>query len=282
MKKLRDVFHHAGLDSSSLEVLFKHGGGEVYRLVVPPQEALRVWRRLRELVPQTGCWPVLLGFAGDEDTPTSDRERGHRHPGVKRILTKAKSVDVAKWFEWAHARHIEAEEEALAEWQGSEGGEDVAARLEGQLRARGPYRGMERGPWPKDREGSLFEFIASDLTDGEKQRPVSVGLLPTDVSWHAPAVLNLGGWNECPPPHEHVAILRHWHERYGAEVVRLTDSEGLLEMAVSKPPRKRADALALAREQFLYCPDIVEQGCETIEALAAGLLRGEAWYFWWD
>jgi Domain of unknown function (DUF4253) len=44
----------------------------------------------------------------------------------------------------------------------------------------------------------------------------------------------------------------------------------------------RKDALDLAREQYIYCSDIVSQGTGTLEALAAGLLGGTAWFFWWD
>jgi len=39
---------------------------------------------------------------------------------------------------------------------------------------------------------------------------------------------------------------------------------------------------ALAKEQFLYCSDIVEQGAGSIRNLASILLNGRAWYFWWD
>ncbi|WP_414650247.1 DUF4253 domain-containing protein, partial [Duganella sp.] len=34
--------------------------------------------------------------------------------------------------------------------------------------------------------------------------------------------------------------------------------------------------------QYLYCADIVDQGTESIEALAATLLNARVWYFWWD
>ena len=48
---------------------------------------------------------------------------------------------------------------------------------------------------------------------------VVIGLVPTTLPWEALAHLRLGGWNECPTPAEHVAILKWWHERYGAELV---------------------------------------------------------------
>jgi hypothetical protein len=78
----------------------------------------------------------------------------------------------------------------------------------------------------------------------------------------------------------HVAFLKRWHEAWGAEVVGIAGD--VVEMEVARPPKDRAAALALAREQFLYCADIVHQGVGSLEALGAILLGGKVWYFWWD
>lgn len=51
---------------------------------------------------------------------------------------------------------------------------------------------------------------------------------------------------------------------------------------VPRPPRDRVEAKALAREQYLYCADIMEQGTNTLVKLASALLDAEAWFFWWD
>jgi hypothetical protein len=56
----------------------------------------------------------------------------------------------------------------------------------------------------------------------------------------------------------------------------------VLEFRVARPPTSRDAALALAESQYYYCPDIVEQGMESIEALALSLLKSKIWYFWWD
>jgi hypothetical protein len=75
-------------------------------------------------------------------------------------------------------------------------------------------------------------------------------------------------------------MAKRWHERYGAEIVGMLPD--LIEMWVACPPTTREDALDLAKGQDIYCPDIVDQGTGTIQALAAGLLNGTAWFFWWD
>ncbi len=74
--------------------------------------------------------------------------------------------------------------------------------------------------------------------------------------------------------------MSYWQQKYKAEIVAATHD--VIEMRVGSPPTTRDAALALAREQYAYCSDIVDQGCETLSNLAAALLKGKTWYFWWD
>jgi hypothetical protein len=90
----------------------------------------------------------------------------------------------------------------------------------------------------------------------------------------------MGGWNACPFPWDHCAVHRYWQQQYGAEVVSVTHD--IVQCDVSRPPTDRQAALSLAEQQYYYCADIVQQGVGTIEALAALLLKGRYWYFWWD
>jgi hypothetical protein len=75
-------------------------------------------------------------------------------------------------------------------------------------------------------------------------------------------------------------MMKHWLEAFGAELVGMNGDT--VEMFAKRPPSTRQEALELAEEQFLYCEDIVTQGTQTIEALAAGLCGSNIWYFWWD
>jgi hypothetical protein len=95
-----------------------------------------------------------------------------------------------------------------------------------------------------------------------------------------PAHLQNGGWNEVPAACEQVAMLRYWHERYGARLRCFSDD--VMEFDVARPPEDRAGGLALAREQFIFCPDLVEQGIGALRPLAAALVDSRRWYFWWD
>jgi hypothetical protein len=92
--------------------------------------------------------------------------------------------------------------------------------------------------------------------------------------------MHYGNWNDCPSPAYHVAALRSWRDRYGAELVGF--NADTLNLRVSRKPPTREEALALAREHYFYCNDIVDQGVRTYRKLAAGLMESDWWFFWWD
>ncbi|MCU0914498.1 MAG: DUF4253 domain-containing protein [Planctomycetes bacterium] len=143
------------------------------------------------------------------------------------------------------------------------------------------YRSVEIGAWPDNVRASQDLIGPTDSTMKPRLlRTVVICNVPTPRSWEVPAYLFFGGWNECPNPEEHVALLRYWHEHYGADVITLLGDA--IECTVSRPPSEREAALALAREQFVYSPDIVMQGTQTLSALAAALCGGTTWFFWWD
>jgi hypothetical protein len=134
------------------------------------------------------------------------------------------------------------------------------------------------GEWPAQPDYVVGLSVTMDR--GRPLDKVNVGLIPTDDWTTIPAHLRWGGWNACPHPEYHVAALRSWRDRFGAELVGLgTD---VMDVRVARPPQSRADALDLAREHHVYCADTVDQGVGTLNALAALLLGNEWWSFWWD
>ena len=122
--------------------------------------------------------------------------------------------------------------------------------------------------------------IPVDIVTGRPHKQVHVLLIPTATPWHIPAILGLGGWNECPFAEHHCARWRRWESEYGATPVGV--SGDVVEFAVSDGPDTRDGAIALARQQFAYCEDLVFQGYESIMNLAAHLKGARTWYFWWD
>jgi hypothetical protein len=143
------------------------------------------------------------------------------------------------------------------------------------------YYDIEEGKWPDDEPGTPQRLTAHcDILTGKPYSEVHIAIIPAAESWMVPCYLRIGGWNACPRAEEHAAVFRYWGEQYGARVACIADD--VIEMIVTRPPATREAALALAKEQYIYCPDIVDQGTETIEALAAALLNARVWYFWWD
>lgn len=136
------------------------------------------------------------------------------------------------------------------------------------------------GSWPDDpvNPGALAEFI--DWKTSEPLERVYIARIPTHDWTEIPAYLRFGGWNACPAPEYHVAAMRSWHDRYGAELV--VASSDVIELRVARRPGTRREAMALAKEFYLYCPDTVEQGTQDLSTLAALLLNSDNWYFWWD
>jgi len=139
------------------------------------------------------------------------------------------------------------------------------------------------GTWPTSvTAGRLSpQFAAAyDVLTGKPLSLVHILFLPTDKSWEGPAFLRWGDWNACPPAEYHVAALRQWNERFGAELIGITGDT--IELFVANPPSDRETALAVAHDIYRYCPDAVDQGTESLTGLAASMLMQQSWIFWWD
>ena len=136
------------------------------------------------------------------------------------------------------------------------------------------------GEWP-DVAPQPNRLISLDHWEtGRPPDVVYITLLPTENAWEAPAYLRFGAWNANPPPDIHAAALRKWAKDFDA--VPVVIQSDIIEIFVASPPTGREAASALAREQYIYCNDIVDQGVGDMSVLAAILDEGNFWYFWWD
>lgn len=229
------------------------------RVTVPGERALAEWERLKGA---GRGWPVVVG--NDEDLERIADQYGMGDPAVSGASLPGMSVrSPAEILTAASTLRFPGD---LRKWPGAARPEELRAPL---------------GEWPAkvDGEGPA-PSVAVDLASGKFHDRVHILLLPTRSGWEVPAYLRWGDWNACPPPEYHVAALREWHGRFGAELVGISGDS--LDVRVREPVRDRKQALALARDQYAYCPDIVDQGVVSISALAATLAASEWWYFWWD
>jgi predicted DNA-binding WGR domain protein len=228
-----------------------------FMLTVPKSRVLEIWRAMRASTDQTGYYPIITE---DHDTLFEylenfdfDDDNGPQNPAAM-ILKHAGAIDAPKWIE----KRVEDDEEMFGDRD--EGGED---------------------DWRPHSEASnaqsADDYYVIQSNGGDTSTMI---FCPTKTPWHVAAVLGWGGSNDGIEPWEHVAMHKYWHSKYGAEPVCVTLD--IWEFAVAKPPKSREDAVALANEQFVYCPDIVDQGCGTILGLASEIVHSPRWYFWWD
>ncbi|HLB78679.1 MAG TPA: DUF4253 domain-containing protein, partial [Candidatus Dormibacteraeota bacterium] len=111
--------------------------------------------------------------------------------------------------------------------------------------------------------------------------PRRIGLVAANRPADAITALGwLGAVNVHQDPVLMSAVLRSWEDRWAARVVEI--GFDTLTLTVGIPPRARQTALALAAEHFVFCPDNIWQGTETLVAYAQTLQQSRIWTFWWD
>lgn len=254
-------------------------------------------------------WPVVIG--GDEELDRIAEQysiavehpavRGTEMPPVPDMTPAAILARAAKLTHPAGLKALRVEEERQAERfereRRAKGDEALPLMADlgadGKLRQLSPAEVRERmaaaqagpheprvGDWPAAVSVEASSLTLANDVHGQPLDKVHILLIPTDESAAVPAYLRWGGWNACPSPEYHVAALRSWHRRYGAELVGIGGD--VLNLRVTRRPKDRGEALALAREMYLYDEDIVSQGTETFAVLGATLMASDWWFFWWD
>jgi len=217
-------------------------------LEVPGNKAVAAFHELRRQGQAQGFSPLIISDDQVLARCYEILDGGERNPTA--TLQTAATVSVPQWF-------AERDEEEGYEAE------------------------VEIGIWPAEvAPQRTLEAVQTGFKTKTVRRTVYLVKLPTPNSWEIPAYLPFGGWNACPMPEEHVAIARQWHEHYGATIAATAGDT--LEYFVERPPQDKGVAEQLAREHFLYCTDIVEQGVGTLRNLAATVLNAEYWFFWWD
>ena len=210
------------------------------------QEAVEAWERLKAKGAGT-FWPVTLG---DQERVSLLSEEIEEPASPQDVVAAADSLTL---------------------------GQILADRT---AQDKEYFNSVGVGDWPSEDVAPGLLVGHTDILSSKPLKQVFICEVPTPNSWETPAYLQFGGWNECPVSEEQVALFRDWHGRYGADIVTIRGD--ILEARVDRRPTDREEALALAREQFIYCPDIVYQGTGDLSHLAATLMVSDYWYFWWD
>lgn len=217
---------------------------------VPGVEAVEQLNAFRDQYPQTGQYPFLIGPDEERQRITEAAEFNQESP--EEIILASQNVNLDEWV---------AERRAELEEYGFSADEML-------------------GAWPGDisEKGSLS--LHKNVLSGRIHPEVFLGQVQIESPWRLPAALKYGGWNDCPEPEVQCAFHQKWHSEFGAEICGVAGD--VIECTVERPPQDQESALRLAWEQYWYCADIVDQGCESINNLAATLLKSPYWFFWWD
>ena len=254
-----------------------------YELIqVRGSSALQEWEQLKA---ETRGTPIVIGDDKALDFIVRpfhpDYTKSGDAPNIAEILDKANRLTHPESL----TAYRQAEIEESKRWceanpQLCETG-SVLAELLGGADSNAVLAGEPPiGHWPIRSPGPVALTVIQDWRTGQAFDSVYIVLVPTEDSTTIPAYLRWGGWNANPLPEYHVAALRSWRDRFSAELIGL--SGDVMNIRVATRPQSRDEALALAREQYAYCNDIVDQGMGTLSYLAAALKAHNWWFFWWD
>jgi hypothetical protein len=141
-----------------------------------------------------------------------------------------------------------------------------AARAERLVAAAQP-RFLEKG----------FYLFRSEQHFGIGGRPDRVALFPRSDRYEILRLMGTNGWNYDIGPDSIVAWLRALERDHPFVLTGMGFDwvEGRFRSAIG-------DADGLARRFYAFCPDVVDQGTETVDALAQELGESQRLYCWWD
>jgi len=150
----------------------------------------------------------------------------------------------------------------------------LTARLTERLAEDEP---LPRRQWPRHRTMVKWQEIWPARKYPRMDRML---LVPTPANWLVPGLLSwTGAANYDVGPLEHTTMLRRLAARWGIEIIAMDDEMLIMHLAYILSVN---DGMAAALEAYLYCPDNVEQGYDSIDRLAMDMMTCTLWDFWWD
>ncbi|MCQ6555763.1 DUF4253 domain-containing protein [Streptomyces sp. C10-9-1] len=245
-------------------------GVAVHGFPVDREQAPSIWRSWRAGHRRTGLWPVITSV--DPVALAAPPAAGERlGPGGPAALRAALSRDP----ESVVAEVVDAGiQDVLAQAEEDEKDAWLADLTPGRLAPR--LRPADRTPrpgsvWAKDQlwTGDRLWLCLVEAAEGFELPALLPGVPDAPNWWSEPA-------RRALRPADHVAFLRSWHERFGAEVF-LADGCSL-RLVVERPPLDPLTAAQVAVEQFVYCGDVAED----MDVMGDERVRSTVWSFWWD
>jgi hypothetical protein len=248
--QILEAYQRAGVPLPSLRRARVTGGDLPVWMTYPlspRREPFSSWVRLRAAHAQTGLWPFLVG----PDLKDADRQ----------AITEL-------WHDAATAPDPTA----------------VARGLTMDVRAFFAQRtAVREAPDPRIISVDPAALAWADRVPqfGFSSRDTVIGLIQANHGYEVPGLLSWkGAVNYDLDGAHHVAVLRHWQEQFGAELVTLTGDQ--IELLVARPPRDPATMVQVAVELLGYCPDLDVGDADVVAVVANEIVPHRCWSFWWD
>jgi hypothetical protein len=129
----------------------------------------------------------------------------------------------------------------------------------------------------QEKAGAGYFAFISERNYGIKGAPDNVSLLKTSDPYDMLRTMGTNGWNYDISPDMVIARLKKWDAEFG-----LVLSGVGFDWMEAQFKRQPANMLEYANEVYAFCPDVVDQGTETVEALAKEMKRTNTLFLWWD
>ena len=123
--------------------------------------------------------------------------------------------------------------------------------------------------------GSGYIVFRSDKNYGLSADAIAV--LRAGDQFAALRTMGTNGWNYDLSPEKVLSKVREWDRVYGLDIVGAGND--WVEAEFKRRPRNMR---AFAEEVYKFCPDVVDQGTETVSRLAAEMTSGNSVFLWWD
>lgn len=122
------------------------------------------------------------------------------------------------------------------------------------------------------REKGYSIFVLED-NFGLQNQPDVIGVLKTTDKYEILKEVKTNGANYDIDPDSLVNLIKVFDEKYSLELIGA--SGDWCEFIINNEPK---DWLVLAKKAYKICPDIVDQGTETVEALAKEMQKTKHLY----
>lgn len=278
--ELRELLAGEGLTAAE-EIQPPSDEGVVWLLHAGAEDWFDAWQLLRDLVPQTGRWPLAVtDVATGWNQPPPPGRRDLR-PG--RVMRRLATVDVPALLD---ALERDADPEPLGDWLDfhledteelcghAPTAEEVRSALGETTTEMAVERWLlawERRHCPGSGEGGPAPYLNWFDPGGE----IKLLLLPRPEPWSAAVYVgHFGG--DWPDSDLRPALVRHWSELYGAEPVANWDT--MQQFVVRRPPGTLDQAWEVARAQALLWYDTVALPGQSVRQFARDLVGRERWF----